>query len=447
MNMALPMLNVVELISRGEAEIQTGPFGTQLKASEYVVSGIPVINVRNVGFGDIRDADLEYITQVKAEKLKAHQLRKGDIVFGRKGAVERHALISDQQEGWIQGSDCLRLRLSSKTVCERYVSYYFRTRAHQDWMQALCSFGATMASLNQDIVKRITIPFPNYATQRKIAAILTTYDDLIEANKRRIGLLENMAEEVYREWFVRMRFPGHQDTRFIKGVPEAWPFDLGSVFFDHVKGKSYSSHEISDEDGSCFFITLKSFHRRGGYRKEGMKYFSGSYKEGQCVEAGDVVMAVTDMTQDRAVVGEVARIPNLPEKRAIISLDVIRLIPKQMSSTFLYAYMRHSGFANYIKEFANGTNVLHLKPDLVGKQRLLFPPEHLRDKFSGLVEPIYQEINALEEANGALTKTRDLLLPRLISGKLSVEGMDIQFPPSMQEASLEAEFEPEASHA
>jgi type I restriction enzyme, S subunit len=118
-----------------------------------------------------------------------------------------------------------------------------------------------------------------------------------------------------------------------------------------------------------------------------------------------------------------------------------------MSTTFLYAYMRHSGFANHIKEFANGANVLHLKPDLVGKQRLLFPPGHLREKFSDLVDPIYQEAGALEETNAVLTKTRDLLLPRLISGKLSVENLDIQFPPSMQEAASVAEVEPEASYA
>lgn len=152
------------------------------------------------------------------------------------------------------------------------------------------------------------------------------------------------------------------------------------------------------------------------------------------------------MTQDRAVVGEVARIPKLTGKKAIISLDVIRLIPKHMSSTFLYAYMRYSCFANHIKEFANGANVLHLKPDLVGKQRLLFPPEQLREKFSDLVEPIYQEVDALEEANAVLTNTRDLLLPRLISGKLSVEDLDIQFPPSMLETNAEQEVVPEDRH-
>lgn len=312
----------------------------------------------------------------------------------------------------------------------RFVAYYLRTVLSANFNSA-----GAVPGVNRNVLHKITVPKPpaSKVSQQKIAAVLTAYDDLIETNRRRIALLEKMAEELYREWFVRMRFPGHRNTKFVKGVPEGWPFDLGSTFFDHVKGKSYSSPEISDEEGSCFFITLKSFHRRGGYRKEGLKYYSGSYKDDQCVQAGDVVMAVTDMTQDRAVVGEVARIPSLPGKQAVISLDVIRLLPKEMSTTFLYAYMRHSGFANYIKEFANGANVLHLKPDLVGKQRILFPPKDLREQFADLAKPIYQEAGALEDANDLLAKTRDLLLPRLISGKLSVEDLDIQFPPSMRE--------------
>src|SRR5690606_22417162 len=99
---------------------------------------------------------------------------------------------------------------------------YLRTQGHQDWMQALCSFGATMSSLNQEIVRRLSFPKPPFKVQKKIAAILTAYDDLIENNQRRIALLEKIAEEIYREWFVRMRFPGHEQVKFEKEVPEGW---------------------------------------------------------------------------------------------------------------------------------------------------------------------------------------------------------------------------------
>lgn len=143
----------------------------------------------------------------------------------------------------------------------RFVAYYLRTVLSENFNSA-----GAVPGVNRNVLHKLAVPpYPkDPETQRKIAAILTAYDDLIEINKRRIALLENMAEEIYREWFVRLRFPGYQDARFVKGVPEGWPFDFGSAFFDHVKGKSYSSHEISDEDGACFFITLKSFHRRGG---------------------------------------------------------------------------------------------------------------------------------------------------------------------------------------
>ena len=197
-----PTIKIADLVKSKEAELQTGPFGTQLKASDYVESGIPVINVRNVGFGNIREEKLEFLDDKMVEKLSIHKLQYGDIVFGRKGAVERHTYINQNAIGWIQGSDCLRLRINSKRINNKFVSYYFTTSTHQDWMKALCSFGSTMASLNQDIVKLISLPLPSIKIQKKIAAILSAYDDLIENNKRRIALLENMAEEIYREWFV-----------------------------------------------------------------------------------------------------------------------------------------------------------------------------------------------------------------------------------------------------
>jgi len=428
-----------------------GPFGSNLPATSYIESGVPVIRGVNLSLGveRFKDEGYVFVSEDTAKKLKRSSCMPGDIVFTKKGTLGQAGLIPKNSSFnyFILSSNQMRLRVNKEMTDPRYVYYFVSSKPSRDRVLA-DAMTAGVPKINLTYLRAFRILLPELKVQKRIAAILTAYDDLIEVNKRRIALLEKMAEELYREWFVRLRFPGYQNTRFVKGRPEEWPFDAGSVFFDHVKGKSYSSHEVSDEDGACFFITLKSFHRRGGYRQEGLKYFSGSYKESQSLESGDVVMAVTDMTQDRAVVGEVARIPKLLGKKSVISLDVVRLIPKNMSSVFLYSYMRYSGFANHIKEFANGANVLHLKPDLIGNQKLLFPPSDLRDKFSALVEPLYQEIDALGDSNSVLTKTRDLLLPRLISGKLSVEDLDIQFPPSMQEEAVatpaEQDLEPEA---
>jgi hypothetical protein len=113
---AFPRIPVGKLIAAGEAELKTGPFGTQLKASEYTEEGTPVINVRNIGMGSIKVDKLEFIPDATRDRLSSHVLRRGDIVFGRKGAVERHVFVRKEQDGWFQGSDCLRLRFNSPRV-------------------------------------------------------------------------------------------------------------------------------------------------------------------------------------------------------------------------------------------------------------------------------------------------------------------------------------------
>ncbi len=217
---------IKDFLDNGEAEIKTGPFGTQLHASDYVEQGTPVINVRNIGFGEIRPENLEFIADETVKRLSSHLLDAGDIVFGRKGAVERHAFIKSKWAGWFQGSDCLRVRFKSPSVESRFLSYCFLSEKHKQWMINQCSHGATMASLNQDIICRIPLRLPPIDTQKKITAVLSGYDDLIENNTRRIRILEEVAQAIYREWFVHFRFPGHKKVKLVNSpigqIPDGW---------------------------------------------------------------------------------------------------------------------------------------------------------------------------------------------------------------------------------
>ena len=215
-------ITVGQLEDAGVAEIQTGPFGTQLKSRDYTDEGVPVINVRNIGYGDLRPEKLEYVHEWTAERLNVHILAKSDIVFGRKGAVDRHLFVSDRQCGWLQGSDCIRLRLHGDHIIPRFVSYAFLRSYHKQWMLQQGGNKATMASLNQGILRRIALPFPTRKQQQDIVSILSAYDDLIENNRRRIALLEGAARLLYREWFVHFRFPGHERVKITDGLPEGW---------------------------------------------------------------------------------------------------------------------------------------------------------------------------------------------------------------------------------
>ena len=178
--MTYPEITVAQLEGTGAVSLQTGPFGTQLKASEYTVEGVPVLNVRNIGYGDLRPEKLEFLREGTAERLSIHMLAEGDIVFGRKGAVDRHLYCSASQSGWIQGSDCIRLRLSKERINPRFVSYAFLRSYHKEWMLQQCANKATMASLDQGVLRRIVLPLPQLAEQQNIVSILSAYDDLIE---------------------------------------------------------------------------------------------------------------------------------------------------------------------------------------------------------------------------------------------------------------------------
>jgi type I restriction enzyme S subunit len=415
MSEAWPQIAVGELVKAGEAFLQTGPFGTQLSASEYVPDGIPVINVRNVGFGDVRADDLEFVSEAKAEQLHHHILREGDIVFGRKGAVERHALIGANEDGWVQGSDCLRLRLRSPSFNERFVSFYLRTQAHQDWMQALCSFGATMSSLNQDIVNRIQLPRPPRPMQERITAVLATYDDLIANNQRRIALLESMAEEIYREWFVRMRFPGYKTTSFKKGIPGGWePSKLGNIA-NFVMGQSPSSEHYNEVGhGLPFHQGVGTY---GNRHPEHSVYCS---VDGRLAKPGDILFSV------RAPVGRL----NIADTELIIGRGLAAMSHKQGFNTYLF-YLLKTTFANE-DMIGNGSIFNSVGKDELAAQPILKPNQELIQEFERVVRPIDEQLNVLYSSSARLVRMRDALLPRLISGKLRIDHLDIQFPPSMK---------------
>ena len=179
-----------DMVKNNDVTIKTGPFGTQLKASEYIDSGTPVLNVRNLGYATINTDKLEQVSDETLERLAAHKLLTGDIVFGRKGAVERHAYISEAENGWMQGSDCIRLRVVSDRINPRYLSYYFLTAKHKAFMVSMCSHGTTMASLNQKIIEKIVVPLPSRDVQDRVVSILLSLDKKVWENQK---INENLA--------------------------------------------------------------------------------------------------------------------------------------------------------------------------------------------------------------------------------------------------------------
>lgn len=276
---------------------------------------------------------------------------------------------------------------------------------------------AAQPGLSVSMLKKQKIQLPSFKYQFKIGGILLNYDKIIEKNNKRIKILEQMIENIYKEWFVRFRFPGFKNTEFTNGIPFGWNYITLDKIVSFDRGISYSSDEIECDDG-VNLINLKNIQSYGGFRREGTKKYNGKFKESQVVKKGDLILGVTDMTQDRRTVGHVAMIPTM-EDVCVISADLVKINSK-ISKVFLYSMFRYGFYSKYFSQFANGANVLHLKPSVLMNKKILMPSKELIDEFSKKVSPMMEMIDKLNLMNGNLIKQRDYLLPRLMSGKLEV---------------------------
>jgi type I restriction enzyme S subunit len=289
--------------------------------------------------------------------------------------------------------------------------------------------GASNPTLNRNHAHLLTVSMPNLTTQRRVSSVLGTLDDLIENNRRRIKLLEQMAQVIYREWFVDFRFPGHENailrSSSLGPMPEGWEVSQLHELATIVRGRAYRKHELV-EAGGALFVNLKCFMRGGGFRRDGLKRYGGQYSPEQQVREGDIVIAVTDLTQAREILVRATLVPRMSETTGVISLDVARIVPNDARDRLaLFFALRCTDFPDRVKEFANGSTVLHLAPTHIAGGQVVWPAADLRRRFVELAEPMIGQIDDLNLAVDRLIAIRDLLLPKLVKGQIDVSKLDL----------------------
>ena len=201
-------------------------------------------------------------------------------------------------------------------------------------------------------------------------------------------------------------------------MPEGWSYKPLSDLFSFVRGKSYTSKELSDTSG-VLMVNLKNIRAFGGYKRNAEKRFTGKYKKEQSLNPGDLVMGVTDMTQERRLVGHSAIVPDLGEPMTL-SMDLIKLVPTNIQKSYLYSTLYYGGFSLKISPLANGVNVLHLKPEAMMNLQMLVPTRELMDTYVKVFDPIQSRIELLQKQIDVAAEARDRLLPKLMSGELEV---------------------------
>ncbi|WP_206051817.1 restriction endonuclease subunit S [Nocardioides ferulae] len=405
---------VGDLVDQGFAEIKTGPFGTQLRASDYAESGRPVLNVRNVGFGDVRPKDFEYVDEATASRLSSHLLRPRDIVFGRKGAVERHAYITEKYDGAMQGSDCIRLRIAADSpIPAEFITFALRTKQHQAWMQSFCSHGATMASLNQNIVRQIPLPDLDKAQQELAIAVLQNIDDLIENNRRRVEVLEEMARTIYREWFVKFRYPGHENVLLVDSVrgriPQGWE-----------QVKLYDAAEV----GFGFSFKSPRFTTQGPHQVIRIRDIPVGISTTFTDESADTRYAVHD---DDVLIGMDGdfHMTVWTGEDAWLNQRVTRLRPRLAMSPLHLLLAIESQIIEWNRAIV-GTTVAHLGKKHLELVTVLVPDGATLERATELFGSFMDQRRCLEQSNRRLASLRDLLLPRLVTGQIDVSSLDLE---------------------
>ena len=387
---------VKDFLDRSEIEIKTDPFGTQLKAAEYQSSGTPVLNVKNLGFSTINAEKLDKVGAETVERLKVHLLKAGDIVFGRKGAVERHAFISVNKEGWMQGSDCIRLRVKTDMINPRFLSYYFLTKEHRAFMVSMCSHGTTMASLNQKILEQMCFPMPQRNIQDKIVGILERIDRKIELNNRISNNLQQQAMALYQQMFTDSPEPDWTDGSL-------------SDIADITMGQSPSGSSYNEDGiGTIFFQGRAEF----GFRFPTIRLYTTEPKRMACTN--DILMSV------RAPVGDL----NVAHTDCCVGRGLAAIHSKTNRQSFMLYTM--FSLKKRLDVFnGEGTVFGSINRSSLNDIPVLIPSNGAIENFERIVAPMDAAIRNNYDEICRLQEIRDSLLPKLMSGEIDVSNIQL----------------------
>lgn len=338
------------------------------------------------------------------EKFKGQVIPKNSVMFtslsfafGKMGITTRPCITNQQINTVVPNEE------------HNYRFVYYLLRTYEPIIFSYNS-GIDTPIVPKSVFEKIQIRCPDLALQKKIAAVLAAYDDLIENNRRRVELLERMAAELYREWFVRFRFPGHQQAKFHKGLPAEWELK-----------------KLKDILELCYGKALKEEQRQpGDFPVYGSSGVVGSHNK-PLVDGPGIIIG------RKGNVGSIHW-----SDTGFFPIDTAYFVKAKISLHYVFFMLGGLNFIN------NDSAVPGLNREQAYSNPVLLPPATLIEKFKGIVISYFAEKQSILKRNEVLSEMRDQLLTRLISGRLTVDQLDIQFPPSMREA---AEARQEVAHA
>ena len=383
-----------EKVKLGEISfcIQPGPFGSQLHNSDYAYEGTPIIMPKDMVDGHIRHTGLIRVPEEHVARLQRHQVRAGNLMVARKGDVRKCVYITESENGWLTGSDCLKVALNESVCFPKYIYYQLRSPYIGRWLEQI-SIGATMPSINTGLLSGIEIYLPSLETQRRIAGILSAYDDLIENNRKQIKLLEEAAQRLYREWFVNFRFPGYEHIEIINNLPEGWTLGILQQIANFKRGKTITKAQVQEGAVTVVAGGLEpAYYHNIANTKAPVITVSGSG-----ANAGFTRMYYTDVFASDCSFVDASTSDSLP---------------------FVYCLLKSN--RSKLDTLQKGAAQPHVYAKDINALELYVPSHDLLQRFCDITRPLFAKIGVLERQSIQLSQARDRLLPRLMNQDIKI---------------------------
>lgn len=380
------------------ADIQTGPFGSQLHKEDYVETGTPIVTVEHLGNRVFTEQNLPRVSDSDKARLIKYTLSTGDIVFSRVGSVDRCSYVDKSHDGWMFSGRCLRVR-PTELVDSLYLYYYFCLEETKQFVRNI-AVGATMPSINTKLLGEVEIALPDLNNQKRIAAVLSSLDDKIENNQKLNDNLQQQAFSVFDNLIANAENNDYTVSDYAFLNPKR-------TLAKNQVARSIDMSQLSTSGAFPSGWEMKPFNG-------GMRFTNGDTLLARitpCLENGKT--AFIDFLDD----GEVA----------FGSTEYIVLAPKNDTPPeMLYCLARYPAFVDYAVKNMNGSSGRQrVSAETVGQYRLPLFDKHSLALFKEVVSPMFLKMRYNSLENMRLAELRDALLPKLMSGEIDVSAVQL----------------------
>lgn len=383
-------------------------YGIVQPGAHTEINSVPIVRVNNIKNGYIKTDDVLKVEAAIEDRYRRTRLKGGELLITVVGSVGECAIVPENLKGW-NVARAVSVAKIKKEYDVKFIKYSFKTEDIIFQMYGNTN-DTVQPTLNLSSLKALKFNIPPLPEQTAIASVLSSLDDKIDLLHRQNATLEKMAETLFRQWFV-------------EEVKEEWEETTLDKHTEAFRGLSYKGSGLTEKGMGLPMHNLNSVYEGGGYKHEGIKFYSGEYRDRHLVQPGDIIVANTEQGHEFRLIGFPAIVPESFGQKGLFSQHIYKLIPLKdsyLTNEFIYYLLMVPLIREQITAATNGSTVNMLAIDGLQRPQFKLPPKETVEKFTSIISDYWKKQNINQTQIRTLTTLRDTLLPKLMSGEVRV---------------------------